>query len=66
MHEIAINVYRDADGEWCSATWIDGAYDSSDALDIDASATTQDAMAAASAMPLRVDGIRTVRKVDDI
>lgn len=62
---IRINVFRDG-GEWFGARWIDGEYDGCDALEISGEASTAEAISAAQAMPLLVDGERTVAKVDDL
>ena len=63
--EIRIHIYRSA-GEWFGARWIDGEYDVCDSLDIDDEATTEQAIDAAMAMPLAVEGMRSVVRVADV
>jgi len=65
MARIQINVYRDG-GEWFAARWIDGEYDSCDALPVASDASETEAMEAAREMPLIVEGERVVRRVDDV
>lgn len=62
--EIRINVYQSG-GEWFGARWIDGEYDGCDALEIDGDASEEEAIAHAESMPLIVQGLRTVERVED-
>jgi hypothetical protein len=65
MATIKINVYRDG-STWFGARWIDGDYDGCDALDIADECSAAEAIAAARAMPMTVNGERLVSRVDDI
>lgn len=64
---IKINVYRHVTqgGSWCFATWIDGEYDTSDALDVDDNASEAEALECARLMPMVAIGKRTVVRVED-
>ena len=65
--EIKINVFRHISerGGWCYAMWIDGRYDSSDALDISNDASESEALEAARTMHVAIEGVRTVTRVED-
>lgn len=67
MRDIKINVFRDG-GEWFYALWIDGEYDGSGSLEIDASSSDEKALEAAQCMRLNVrrEGTRTVERVGDL
>lgn len=65
MTTIKINVFRDG-SVWFGARWIDGEYDGCDSLEISDDASERDAIEAAANMPLRIDGDRTVSRVDDV